>query len=301
MAKKPEAITGSADKVQEENREVGMEDLKNNFYITQAAILQNLNAKENIEKIFEKNSLNKSGYLWVMAIAALALITFVPLYEYHEIEMIIMAFAFTGVGFLMFIAFTVVRIDTTIDVNGRPTNSVIASMLMGLIFGVCFGAPLFIFFVLPSLLTDQIYMIAYMSGIVCITIMFFCIKHMKKRTKYGNELLGKIKGFRNFLETTEKPRLEKLVIQNPEYFYKILPYTYVLGVSDKWIKKFENIALSAPKWYSGRRSFQLAAFGSFMSSAMIAASQAMSASPSSSSSGGGSSGGGSGGGGGRSW
>ena len=50
---------------------------------------------------------------------------------------------------------------------------------------------------------------------------------------YGNELLGKIKGFRDFLDTAEKPKLEELVMQNPVYFYNILPFTYVLDVSDK--------------------------------------------------------------------
>ena len=66
---------------------------------------------------------------------------------------------------------------------------------------------------------------------------------MPKRTKYGNELFGKVKGFKRFLETAEKPQLEGLVEQNPEYFYNILPYAYVLDVSKKWIDKFENIPM----------------------------------------------------------
>jgi uncharacterized membrane protein len=93
-------------------------------------------------------------------------------------------------------------------------------------------------------------------------------------------------------------------MQNPTYFYNILPFTYVLGVSDKWIKKFETISLQAPDWYGGSTAFNMTSFGSFMSSTMSSASSAMSSSPSSSSggsSGGGSSGGGSGGGGGGSW
>ena len=122
--------------------------------------------------------------------------------------------------------------------------------------------------------------------------------------KYGNEMLGKLKGFKNFLETVEKEKLESLVLQNPNYFYDILPYTYVLGVSDKWIKKFESISLQSPSWYDGSDSFEISTIGTFMNSTMAYANRAMSSSPSSSSggsSGGGSSGGGSGGGGGGSW
>ena len=129
---------------------------------------------------------------------------------------------------------------------------------------------------------------------------------MPKRTKYGNEMLGKLRGFKNFLETAEKEKIEAMVMENPTYFYDILPFTYVLGVSDKWIKKFESIALQAPSWYDSNNAFDVVSFGNFMDSTMSSAQSAMSSSPSSSSSGGGSSGGGfsgggSGGGGGSSW
>ena len=107
---------------------------------------------------------------------------------------------------------------------------------------------------------------------------------LSKRTPYGTEILGRILGFRNFLITAEKDKLEALVEENPEYFYDILPYTYVLNVSSKWMKKFESLTMSAPNWYSS------------MSTAMTS----MTSTPSSSS-GGGFSGGGSGGGGGGSW
>ena len=64
---------------------------------------------------------------------------------------------------------------------------------------------------------------------------------MKRKTEYGEKITAQIQGFRNFLITAEKPRLEALVAENPNYFYNILPYTYALNVSKKWIKKFENI------------------------------------------------------------
>jgi len=158
--------------------------------------------------------------------------------------------------------------------------------------------------VLPTLLIEPMYFVAYMIGVACTIVMIILLKAMPKRTIFGNEMLGKIKGFKTFLETAEKPKLEALVMENPEYFYNILPYTYVLGISDKWIKKFEIIALQAPSWYDGSTGFNMAEFGTFMNSTMSSASTAMSSSPSSSGgggSGGGSSGGGSGGGGGGSW
>lgn len=79
----------------------------------------------------------------------------------------------------------------------------------------------------------------------------FFMLFMAKRTKYGTEMLGKILGFKNFLEAAEVERLQTLVDENPEYFYNILPYTYVLGLSDKVSKKFEKITMRPPVWYRG--------------------------------------------------
>jgi uncharacterized membrane protein YgcG len=74
---------------------------------------------------------------------------------------------------------------------------------------------------------------------------------MDKRTTQGNAWLGEILGFKHFIEVAEKARLEMLVRENPSYFYHILPYAYVLNVSDVWSKQFESIAIDAPSWYIG--------------------------------------------------
>lgn len=130
---------------------------------------------------------------------------------------------------------------------------------------------------------------------------------MLQRTEQGAAMLAKLTGFRNFLETAEKEKLEALVEEDPEYFYNILPYTYALGVSDKWIKKFESIAMEPPVWYYGHHTmFDYMMFSNFMNRTMQAANHAMTSQPQSSGSGfsgggGGFSGGGAGGGGGGSW
>jgi len=156
--------------------------------------------------------------------------------------------------------------------------------------------------VLPILKENTVYLLANILGFACILSIVFFMKNMEKRTPLGNERLGKIRGFKHFLETAEKPKLEALVLENPQYFYNILPFTYVLELSDTWIKKFESIAMPPPGWYSGSLSFSNRAFGSFVRSTMQSANSTMCSSPSSGSrSGGGSSGRGSGGGGGRSW
>lgn len=172
------------------------------------------------------------------------------------------------------------------------------------IWGGMFGGMPWALIVLPAITQNEMYLITYIIGVISIAALILFAKIMPKRTPFGNEMLGKLRGFKRFLETAEKPQLEALVNENPEYFYNILPYTYALGVSEVWMSQFETIAMQAPDWYIGYSTFSMNEFNHFMNDTMKSAQSAMSASPSSDnggSSGGGSSGGGSGGGGGGSW
>lgn len=71
---------------------------------------------------------------------------------------------------------------------------------------------------------------------------------IKRRSQELVELQGKILGFRNFIELAEVDRINALVEENPKYFYDILPYAYIFGLTDKWIKNFESINMANPDW-----------------------------------------------------
>lgn len=284
--------------------EVSLTSLYNNFYLTMKQILSNINQKENRDKIFEKSASKKKVIMIIMMIVSYCLITILPILTYGDMDILVVALLFPSIGFavLMYMLFGGTK---TVYVNGIATHSSCFTKIFGLVWGGFFGGIPWIGIVLPVLLQDVIYLVGYLVGIGCIIGMWFCLRYLPKRTPYGNQILGKIKGFKHFLEIAEKEKLEAMVIKNPTYFYDILPYTYVLGVSDKWIKKFEMISMQAPAWYSSSSAFTMASFGTFINSTMNSAQSAMSSSPSSSSrgssSGGGFSGGGSGGGGGGSW
>jgi len=136
-------------------------------------------------------------------------------------------------------------------------------------------------------------------------------RYMKRRTKKGAALLGKILGFKEFIRVAEVDRIKKLVEQNPSYFYDVLPYAYVLGLSKKWAKKFENIAMEPPTWYTGsygNRAFttlillnSLDSATRVMSDNIVIPSSSGGSGGSFSGGGGGFSGGGMGGGGGGGW
>lgn len=276
------------------------DDLHDNFYRILDIIKSRLDSKENKNKIFEATASKKRKWLILMIIGIFLLITIKPTLEYSNqtvyingiptdspIAMIPFTLLFPGIGFsLLFV----------LMYQKSIIHKICGLVIGGFWSGISFGMVM-----LPILIQDISYFIMYIIGIICVAIIILFVKIMPKRTHYGNEMLGKIQGFKNFLEIVEKPKLEQLVMEDPEYFYNILPYTYALGVSDIWVKQFETMAIQAPNWYDSTGDFNMKTFGTFMATTMVAVSASMSSSPSSNSSGGGSSGGGSGGGGGGSW
>ncbi len=82
---------------------------------------------------------------------------------------------------------------------------------------------------------------------ICQVFNVYFDKYSKKTAKH----LGKILGLKNFIETAELEKINQLVEEDPEYFFNILPYAYVMGLTNKWAKKFEKIDIKAPGWYEG--------------------------------------------------
>lgn len=261
--------------------EVTKSDLYNEFYLTVDSINQNVNRKENQEKIFEKASLGKRMIFIVMIAIVFFFMGGLSIIKLGNIEVI------------AYIIFILVALLELVYKNSNKWIIFISSLTF--IMSIFFAKY-------TDIILDRIYLVKFIIESICLVLLIFFLGVIKKRTKYGTEMLGKIKGFKNFLETVEKPQLEELVMENPEYFYNVLPYTYVLGISNKWIEKFKDITLKAPSWYYGYENFESYSFYRFLNFTYSSISRTMLSNPSNSNrSGGGFSGGGSGGGGGGSW
>lgn len=270
---------------------VTKKDLQDSFYKTINKIVSLIDCKENKEKIFYANSLNKGRILMILTFVVYFLAGIIPIsqYEYSFVSGICISL---GVGALFTSGFA------SLFSQGKVWVRII-------LFAVLCGAGVIVYQIFAADAFEYAngwYRAAYWFAVFASGVNMFFDAYMSKRTEYGNEMLGRIGGFKNFLETAEKDRLEAMVSENPQYFYEILPYTYVLDISDKWMKKFASIAVEPPTWYYGYQDsmFDMVIFSQFMNSTMSTAATSMTSSPSSSS-GGGFSGGGSGGGGGGSW
>ena len=93
----------------------------------------------------------------------------------------------------------------------------------------------------------------YEKSVLCLGALlptFFTLNKLLRTEKY-RETLGQILGFKDFIVVTEEEKIEFMLKENPELYYKVLPYAQVLGVTDAWEKKFENITLAPPDWCMG--------------------------------------------------
>lgn len=89
-------------------------------------------------------------------------------------------------------------------------------------------------------------------SIVSALIICLSVSLITKTEKYAKDL-GEIIGFKNFITLAEKNQLEKMLEDDPQYYYHVLPYAQVLGVSDIWEKKFEGITVQPPHWATTSR------------------------------------------------
>lgn len=280
--------------------QVEKKDLEESFYTTVNKVITTAGK---VNKNMYNATSKKATWIGIGALCLTFFATFIRLLSYSELEgkslfmaIIIPMIILTTIGFAL--------------ANGRQLKKEFSKEFVKcLILGFCVGIPAVSVIFGVKEYTPPLYYYEALFGIVSIVIMLIILKYMPSRTHEGTILYGKVLGFKNFLKTAEKDKIETLVHEDPTYFYDILPYAYVLGVTDEWIKKFESITLEPPEWYSGTDIYSIHAMNRFMNSTMNSISTTMSSAPASSGSsgggfssgGGGFSGGGSGGGGGGSW
>lgn len=102
------------------------------------------------------------------------------------------------------------------------------------------GVPLLMgLFVIPM---PSLFKIALGAGIaVLLLVIFVFAEQADFRDEAELRIYGKVCSFKRFLVLADKHRLELLVEDYPDYFYDVLPYFYVFGITKKMKAKFDRI------------------------------------------------------------
>lgn len=282
---------------------ISSDELNESFYLTINSILTKKNSTANRKEIFNNKSSNKRYILFLFMLITSSLSAIIPALGYKLSDVI---FSIIICNLIGIVALIIVAIIYDNNCTKKGLNSALG---FAFFFVLALAVANFTIIGFEYIYYDTVYLIGFILCMVCTYLIYFFYLIVTKRTEYGNKVLGEVNGFKKFLETAEKDKLESLVHDDPSYFYNILPYAYVLGVSDAWIKQFEGIAIAPPDWYESADTFDYYRFNRSLNRTIHSASRVMNSVPQSSGgsssgggfSGGGFSGGGSGGGGGSSW
>ena len=159
---------------------------------------------------------------------------------------------FLAIPFISLVpAFVVCGLAQTVKYNSLKLPKKKTALCCAGIAALCLVLCLFYTLAVPSYVLD--YLPKAVISVVCSLIVCLSVLLTTKSEKYTKEL-GDIIGFKNFIALAEKDQLEKMLEDDPQYYYHILPYAQVLGVSDIWEKKFEGLTVAPPAWATGSGS-----------------------------------------------
>lgn len=92
-------------------------------------------------------------------------------------------------------------------------------------------------------------MMARFVAMIPVAIYVVMGKNIFSMTSEMKSIYGRLWGFKHSITIMEKDRIEKLVKEDPSYFYDILPYAYALNVLDDFVKNFEKIYMPTANSY----------------------------------------------------
>ncbi len=212
-----------------------IDSLKRRFKIASNHTLSIINTPEERVKYFEEIS-DKMKIFLVFAIAIiLVLVTSLPFLEINNYILLPLSTVFSIVTLFILMKF----VEET-DLKKKNSKIVVFAILSILVLLVL---------LVPVFKRNRIYLIAYLISCVSVSFILFLYKYMPKRTLYGTKEYTKIEGFKLFINELSNKELDSILELNDNYLYDILPYSYMLGVSDKVFKKLKEYSVKEPSWF----------------------------------------------------
>ncbi len=226
--------------------EVTSKDLLDDFYLTISTIRKNMNGKENKDKITDKNLSKIRLNLLVMIIFQIFIMGGISFFSVISINVVYLILFLLGALLALY------------KMQNKSTITIAVAIGIFAEFLAMEGSGINIY-------GGKVYLVKFILESMSLIILIILYGTIKTKNTDSLELLYEIDSFKKCLKNMNKSKMEELLHSDSEYFYKILPYTYVLGISKIWIKKFDEIELKPPKWYEGAASSECS-FGKVINS-----------------------------------
>lgn len=219
-----------------EGDEVVRKDFKAILTETKEVLLERLEEIKSRKKLFMHKFLNYKLSFWVMILFIFIINTIDILWEYQPSVILVNIFV-GGLGYVLLF-------------GGYLSNDKVVEKLLYFLVSL-------IFIIVPIVLTsymafiqDSLKLSAYIVGLLCMVVIALVMHVMGNRTIYGNLMYNKINAYKRFLTNVDnKTIITEVRYNNRNLLYDVLPYAMVLGISDKWVSKFNDSLIPKPKWY----------------------------------------------------
>lgn len=223
---------------------INIDDLDEEFGDNYLTAYEQLNGhyfkKKNRQMSLMSGVLQILGLVFFVAVEVIVLV----LAQWYSGMILPTVFATVGIIVsLITLLVTIVRADKVHTMSKR--NRVVGGAVITIIQAVSVGLYSYVVGTMIEALWFTVILFVLLFGAS------IAVSQMRQRTKQSIELMGKLLGLKNFIEVAEVDRINMLIEENPSYFYNVLPYAYVMGLTDKWAKNFENINIERPTWYVG--------------------------------------------------
>lgn len=228
---------------QPNTNEVTLMSLENSLNKTLNEILKNINNEEYKHKIFDKLASKIIKLKKPLIIITYLIITVIPLLILDPTLIIYI------------IAFQLLSIYLFKKIFFGKRLVLIKFLLLALPLFFASAAGIFPF--LTMIVTDKIYLLGYLLGLIYLIIMKKFSNNLPKRTAYGYKEFLQIQTLKNFIKKSSKEEIKTAINQDPNYLYNSLPFCYVLGLLDLWEEKFKNYQTKNPIWYIGDSNFYI--------------------------------------------
>ncbi len=217
---------------------VKISSLQNRFYITVSKVTAAVNSK--VKGLYSGKSLGISLLFAFLGgilpgFAALIISAFTISLKY-----LVLAPLITAIPLLAAYGLTEALKYNSLKLNKRKKALYFSGIAI-----LCVAITAVYTFLMPNWIIDYLPK-AILCAVSCIISVAAVL--LVNRTEYYTGKLNSIIGFRNFIRLSEKDVLEKMLEQDPQFYYHVLPYAQVLGVSDIWEEKFQSLTVEPPQW-----------------------------------------------------
>lgn len=101
--------------------------------------------------------------------------------------------------------------------------------------------------------------VAALLAVACAVFSGVQTAHGGRRTRQGSDMLARLRSLRAFLSGADEMTLRRLTAQDPQYYYRMLPFAEALGVGRAFAARFGQLRLEPCGYYPARAETTTAA------------------------------------------